>query len=209
METANTVERMDLVGGHPVLDFANTLGGLRATGPLPEDEHLHAYEDLVTFGVRSGALSHDAAGALRHAARRQPGRAEATLSAALELRVLIDKAFRPLAEGERPRENVLRALRKADGTALRHADLVPDGNGYRWSWDGLRDLEAPLWPLAHRAVELLTSESLARLKICGRCRWLFLDASKNHSRRWCSMEDCGSSEKKERYVARRRARRRG
>jgi predicted RNA-binding Zn ribbon-like protein len=36
---------------------------------------------------------------------------------------------------------------------------------------------------------------------------LFLDRSKNGSRRWCSMDDCGTDLKKRRYVATRAARR--
>ncbi|MFS0885996.1 CGNR zinc finger domain-containing protein [Aeromicrobium sp. 179-A 4D2 NHS] len=48
---------------------------------------------------------------------------------------------------------------------------------------------------------------LGRVKRCGRCPWLFVDRSKNASRRWCDMNDCGRAEKIERYVARRAERR--
>jgi predicted RNA-binding Zn ribbon-like protein len=202
------IAKLDLVGGHPALDFVNTLAGLRRTGPLPDDEWLHSYDDLLTFGVRTGTLDSSAAAKLTRTARRRPAEARAALAAALELRKVIEHAFRPLADGGRPADNVLHALHRADATALRHAELVPEGSGYRWSWDGLTELEAPLWPLAHGAVELLTGGPLERLKGCGRCRWLFLDESKNRSRRWCSMEECGTDEKKERYIQRRRERRR-
>jgi predicted RNA-binding Zn ribbon-like protein len=207
--TANKIEEMLLAGGHPALDFVNTLAGLRSTGPLPRDEHLHSYGDLLTFGLRTGTLSDEAAARLAREARLRPADAEAALGAALELRALIEDAFRPLAEGDRPEEHLLRELRDADGIALRHAELVPAGASYEWEWSSdTRELEAPLWPLAHGAVELLKSGSLERLKGCGRCRWLYLDLSKNRSRRWCSMEGCGTDEKKERYIERRRARRR-
>jgi predicted RNA-binding Zn ribbon-like protein len=53
-------------------------------------------------------------------------------------------------------------------------------------------------------VELLTAGPLDRLKLCGGCRWLFLDRSKNRSRRWCSMEHCGTAAKMRRYTGRRR-----
>ena len=58
------------------------------------------------------------------------------------------------------------------------------------------------------AGELLTSPQLSRLKKCAGCPWVFLDQSKNLSRRWCAMDDCGTHEKILRYVARRAARRR-
>ena len=64
-----------------------------------------------------------------------------------------------------------------------------------------------LWPVAHAATVLLTSGGLDRLKLCAGCHWLFLDASRNRSRRWCTMEVCGTHEKMRRYVAKRAARR--
>jgi predicted RNA-binding Zn ribbon-like protein len=118
-----------------------------------------------------------------------------------------EEVFRPLAEGGRPAGATLLALREAERGALAHATLAPSEVGYGWSWEAEPDLRAPLWAFTHRAVDLLTNGPLQRLKVCHRCRWLFLDVSKNRSRRWCSMEGCGTDDKKERYVARRRARR--
>jgi predicted RNA-binding Zn ribbon-like protein len=63
-----------------------------------------------------------------------------------------------------------------------------------------------LWPVAAAAHRLLTATELSRLKRCVGCPWLFLDRSKNGSRRWCSMEFCGTEEKMRRYVRKRRAR---
>jgi predicted RNA-binding Zn ribbon-like protein len=77
-----------------------------------------------------------------------------------------------------------------------------------WVWlDG--DLSRVLWAVAHAATELLTSGPLERIKACVGCRWLFLDRSKNRSRRWCTMEECGTHEKVRRYLERRAARRKG
>src|SRR5215217_60996 len=62
-------------------------------------------------------------------------------------------------------------------------------------------LRFSFWPVAHAATELLTSDGLDRLKLCVGCYWLFLDASRNRSRRWCAMEVCGTHEKARRYVS--------
>jgi predicted RNA-binding Zn ribbon-like protein len=94
-------------------------------------------------------------------------------------------------------------LRPFIAAAIARADLPPPAA----SWD-LTDLEAPLWPVAEAAYRLLISPDLARLKRCVGCPWLFLDKSKNASRRWCSMEFCGTDRKKQRYVAKRAAGRR-
>jgi predicted RNA-binding Zn ribbon-like protein len=61
--------------------------------------------------------------------------------------------------------------------------------------------------VTHAAVELLTHGPLERVKVCGNCRWLFLDQSRNRSRRWCSMETCGTHHKQRRFVERRRQQR--
>jgi predicted RNA-binding Zn ribbon-like protein len=62
-----------------------------------------------------------------------------------------------------------------------------------------------LLPAIVAAVDLLRDASrLRRLKLCGQCRWLFLDHSRNRSRRWCSMSECGAQVKMRRYRARRR-----
>lgn len=46
--------------------------------------------------------------------------------------------------------------------------------------------------------------SLARLKTCRNCRWVFYDYSKNRSGTWCSMSLCGSRAKAKRYYRRMR-----
>jgi predicted RNA-binding Zn ribbon-like protein len=65
--------------------------------------------------------------------------------------------------------------------------------------------------LAHAAVDLVRTIDLAQLRVCpvaeGGCGWLFLDRSRNGSRRWCAMEDCGTQAKSRRLTERRRARR--
>src|SRR6266699_1788185 len=55
-------------------------------------------------------------------------------------------------------------------------------------------LEAAMQPLVESAVSLLTSAKLERLGRCGRstCTWLFIDETRNHSRRWCEMASCGN-----------------
>jgi predicted RNA-binding Zn ribbon-like protein len=85
--------------------------------------------------------------------------------------------------------------------------LVRQGEAFGWDWSNNEELDRVLWPVVHAAVQLLISGDLERIKRCGRCSWLFLDATKNRSRRWCSMEGCGTHEKSERFVARRRAKR--
>lgn len=87
--------------------------------------------------------------------------------------------------------------------------MVREVGGFGWARIEGNELEGPLWPVALSATGLLTSGNLERVKECpvgeGGCVWLFYDASKNKSRRWCSMADCGSRAKMRRMYARRRS----
>jgi predicted RNA-binding Zn ribbon-like protein len=159
------------------------------------------------FGLKMGTMSERSARRLRRLARRQPDEAERVLAEARRKRDLVERVFRPVSEGSEPPARALAELRDFAAEAMTRCELVPAAAGFTCSWENCDELDAPLWPVAHAALELITEGPLDRIKTCGRCRWLFLDTTKNHSRRWCSTEGCGTDAKKERYVARRRERR--
>ena len=202
--SGRTVENVPLEGGHLALDFANSVGGLRDEPPSPDDEYLETYADLVTWSARLGLVSKRQAELLKAAGRRDERAARRALGEAKQLRELIHPIFRALADGREPSEELLERLRDAERAALADARLVRSGNAMAWSWPAPRELTDPLRPVVHAAVELLTEGPLDRVKSCGNCRWLFLDESRNHSRRWCSMDECGIQMKHARFVERRR-----
>ena len=209
METSvKVLTNLDLVGGHLALDFVNSVGGL--VDPDPASEALRSYDALLAWSQIAGSLDEEAAQALARRARRHPEAAEAAFARALELRELADRVIRSVAAGGKPNADDLATVRAEESAALARAELAPAGHGpeWRWQWRDTDDLEAPLWPLAHAVVDLLTHGRLERLRGCANCRWLFLDESRNASRRWCSMDGCGTDVKKRRYVERRRERRR-
>jgi predicted RNA-binding Zn ribbon-like protein len=190
------------------LDFVNTIGGLREVPPSPADELLESYYDVAIWCARLGLISEGEAGSLRAAARRDEEAARRALRRARELRDLLDGIFRPLSDGQDPPEELLDRLRDAERAALADAHLRRGGSrGHatlEWTWPPPRELTDPLRQIVHSAVELLTAGPLERLKTCGNCRWLFLDQSRNHSRRWCSMDECGIQMKHARFVEKRR-----
>lgn len=59
--------------------------------------------------------------------------------------------------------------------------------------------------LAVSALSLLHGDTIARLRICPNCSWLFVDKSRNSSRLWCDMAVCGNRQKANRYYRRRTA----
>jgi predicted RNA-binding Zn ribbon-like protein len=91
---------------------------------------------------------------------------------------------------------------------LTHLRVTPAKTGFTWTWHNEPGaLDVMLWPVVQSAGELLTSAQIVQVRECAgdTCSWLFLDTSKNHSRRWCDMKDCGNRAKAKRHYARSRA----
>jgi predicted RNA-binding Zn ribbon-like protein len=184
-----TAAELELVGGNLALDLANT-----RDGHAPARDYLQAPGDLAAWARHAAGLEVDG---------RQ-------LDEVLALRETVEAVFRAIARGEDPAPAALedllaahaarpgRLVRRAGGeTAARGATL----SGFELAWDD--DIAGPV---AAAAVDLLRHGPLERLKLCEACPWLFLDVSRNHSRRWCSMNVCGGTLKMRRYRARARRR---
>ncbi|GAA0462233.1 hypothetical protein Ade02nite_28690 [Paractinoplanes deccanensis] len=198
-----TVTRMRLVGGNLALDFVNTRVG--PPGAAPDDDVLTGYPELIAWGRYAGDLTDAEATALRHHARDDAAGAETTFLRALHTRDYLDAIFQGLAAGRSPDPTALARLRDDEADAIAHAQLDPD-SGFAWTWRDDHSPARPLRPVVHAAITLLTTATTQRIKRCEGCSFVFHDESKNRSRRWCSMEDCGTAEKMRRYVAARRSR---
>ena len=186
----------ELTGGALCLDFVNTLGNRR--GPEPLEEHLATYADLVEFALQSEELTvEDAAGLVAGGAAR-PDEAARVLARAVALREAIYGVFDPLARGGNADPEGLAGLNAELRRALGHARLERRGDAYALAWDrpgsGDPELDAPLWPVARSAMELLLDADLSRLGECDSdtCGFLFLDTTRNKSRRWCDTRVCGN-----------------
>jgi predicted RNA-binding Zn ribbon-like protein len=194
----------DLSGGDLSLDFANTVS--RRTVQERRADHLTTYDDLVAFFLQSKVLSVPEAERLRNYGRQHQEQAKAVLQGALEFREVLYRAFSALAAGSQPRPSDLREINNRTVQAMTHRKLVRDDGRYRWHWRGEKStaLERLLWPISQAAADLLTSSALADVRECDAadCAWLFLDHSRNRSRRWCDMKTCGNREKARRHYQR-------
>jgi predicted RNA-binding Zn ribbon-like protein len=200
--SASTPSVFDLDAGRLCLDFANTLSPTSG-------EHLASYADLLAFARQANLLTPDQADRLQRLAEEQPNAAARALQAALRLRTAVRAVFFAVADARAASEADLQVLNDFVARALAHARLVPRQTGdqtpsYGWEWAG-EDLDRPVWPITRSAVELLTNAAeVGLVRQCGgpTCEWLFLDASKNRSRQWCSMQSCGNRAKARRHYER-------
>jgi predicted RNA-binding Zn ribbon-like protein len=195
----------EFVGGSVALDFANTLGGMHTA---PTHEHLVEYNDLVEFARSAATLSRPEGRRLTEEAARQPTRAAAVLRRAIGLREAIWRVFDALAKDGRAEPTDLATIHEEELAALKHARFAQSGYDVAYQWSEELSLDRPLWDIARAAGDLLRSKAeLARVSECGSatCEWLFIDRSRNHSRRWCDMNDCGNVAKVRRFRQRKRA----
>jgi predicted RNA-binding Zn ribbon-like protein len=195
---------LKLVGGRLSLDFANTIDWHESEDPA---DHLSDYGALLDWSEHAGTLAAAQAQALRHGAAAEPEAAQAVLARAVALREALYRVFLAVTAGTPPAPDDMRLVNEELARALRHLQLAFAGEGMSWRWPQGEDaLERVLWPLVRDAADLLTSEQVERVKRCDghHCSWLFLDTSRNRSRRWCSMEDCGNRAKARRYYRRQR-----
>ena len=194
----------DLSGNWLCLDFTHTL--TERYSPQPQDL-LNSYSDLVAWGSYERLLTDEEAQQLLWEANNHPEEASATQERALELRETIYRMFYALSEGSSPEQSDLALLNERLAEAMSHACLVPDGGAFRWDWaTNEQALDRILWLVVRSAADLLTSEKLHDVRACAAddCKWLFLDASKNHSRRWCDMQTCGNQAKARRHSSRKK-----
>ena len=193
-----------LVAGHPVLDFVNTLDW--RFRPSGSEELLNDYEDLLRFSEQSGLMT-------RWEARRSATGDSATkkriLTSAKKLRECLASILYAIAYGQTPPIDHRRTLSDFARTVRRSEDL--EWRNSRLAWIANRDRtnasDMPFLKLGSAALDLLTSEKINKLSTCSNpeCRWLFLDGSKNQGRRWCDMKLCGNRIKARRYRSRQRA----
>ncbi len=203
MSETNPPAAFQLIGGHPALDLVNTLDWrFREQGA---EELLGSYDDLVRFAEQAELITPKHARLLRAAGKSAGKR---VLSRCAELREATAEIFYASLDGREPAAASLRTLEELFKAVRNSQRLEWKDSRLEWGWaDGENEVEFPLRLLALSAAELMTSDAVHKVRACDSpdCRWLFLDTSKNHARRWCDMKICGNRMKARRFKARQKA----
>jgi predicted RNA-binding Zn ribbon-like protein len=192
----------DLSGGALCLDFANTV--LRRNQSGRTKDELENYARFIEFAKQTKLLSPAKADRLRRGASASPSAVRRVLPAAVMLREAIYRVFSALAAGKPVASKDVKLVERFAIDAWKHRRLIPTSQGaHSWQWkaEETGSPEQILWPIALSAVELLTSDWLGAVRACAAddCAWLFLDESRNRSRRWCDMKICGNRQKARRH----------
>lgn len=199
----NVDPRFGWIGGALCLDFTNTVGNDRALSP---NEKLQRFEDLVHWCRGAGILDETGSREMLRQGSMVPAQGERLLHLAVSFREALYCAFCDISQGRQPSKcdlDVINALLARTPITLQ---VGAQGDRLVCARTGsMLDEARLLGPVAWSAAELLGSEeSLGKIRQCAGqdCGWLFLDLTKNHSRRWCDMDACGSRAKAKRYYRR-------
>jgi predicted RNA-binding Zn ribbon-like protein len=193
----------DFEAGNLSLDFANTKDWHASAAPL---EELNSYSDLIDWGQQAGLVPPELAVKLKLTATEHPENATITYDFAIEVREAIYRIFSRNYAGKPILEADLSLLNSVACQAMAQLRITSDGREYRWQLPAtLEGANLIVWPVARAAADLLTSNQVSRVRECEDdrgCGYLFIDQTKNHSRRWCSMESCGNRAKARRHYSR-------
>lgn len=182
----------DRCAGHLALDFANAVSDRHTSSPI---DRIPTYAALLSFARQCELAPPAQLRRLERRAAADRDAAAAVRDQAASLRDALYRLFAAIASE--------RAVDPADLAVFNRAlDRMRLGRDLEWEWAAGSDaLDAMLGPIVRAALDLLRSPERGRIRLCDAddCVWLFLDTSKNRSRRWCDMKQCGNRNKVRRF----------
>src|SRR3954463_12253111 len=173
----------DFNGNHLAVDFTNTVNAR----PVFTRDDVGDADDVFEWAVAAG-LSTDGA------AVNPIPTAPTDFEAIIELRESVYRVLGPIAGGSEPDAEALAFVSRRAAVAITAAEWVKVGARFQPRWP-VSSLDAIGDRVADEAMSLLRSPAIGRLGACAGCGWLFVDTSRAHARRWCSMNACGVREK--------------
>lgn len=193
---ANTIK---LVGGRLCLDFVNTV---HCYGCTDIGEYLNNYQDLIDWSQHVGMVTAGEARQLTEMSAENSAEAKRIHRRAIELREIIYSIICSIIEGKSRTNKDLAVFNGYLSEMMGLSQIVETDDGFNWDMTGHKTkLDWILNPVIRSAADLLVSEEWRKIKKCAdqACGWLFLDVSRNKSRRWCDMRDCGNRAKASRF----------
>lgn len=196
------VAKILLIGGHPALDFVNSIEG---RGRESELNYLPDYASLAAWTARAGLISDGSGRELARRSQHHPAASRRVWAQAMALRGTLLAIVGSIADAKPPPRQATAEFNKllAKAAALRQLSFAADGEA-RWSWnpESTPDFDVIVRELILSAADLFADPGRTqRIKFCANdpCDWMFLDTSRNGLRRWCRMADCGNVSKVRRF----------
>jgi len=178
-------------GGMTCLDFINTI------------DHLHTPPRYDFFSDRATIIEWGrAAGILPLAVEDSRSSDQPSFQKALETRELLVRLLTPFSRSEAPADSDVAALNLCLQEASGHLTILRTPEGYELVLETHNPVEQVTYEAIRSATDLLLTKEKGRVRQCSECGWLFYDATRNRSRRWCDMGICGNRAKARRHYER-------
>jgi predicted RNA-binding Zn ribbon-like protein len=198
MKENRQILEIRLDGGNLSLNFVNTIHD-RYEEPL--EDYLHNYLDLITWANFADAINSSQKKRLLQRSRENQEEANQVYKDSIQLREAIYQCVVSLINRDEVPPVNMQVINQWVSKAFSNLELAQLDNSFVLDWKAENSgLESVLWPIIRSFADLVTSDDRGRIKQCSNCGWVFVDNSKNKSRRWCSMETCGNRVKAQRHA---------
>ena len=187
------ISTIRLDGGRLCLNYINTIHNRLVK---PQNDYFKSVKDLIQWSLRAKIIDSGTKKTLIKNALGKTAKADAFFLEAINLREILYEMFLCIARDKIIPEKILDDFNNLLSHHFSHIRIFQSGTGYREEWSyppGSFYLICA--PILKDAYDLLLQGKQNRIRECPHCGWLFYDSSKNASRRWCSMETCGSNVK--------------
>jgi predicted RNA-binding Zn ribbon-like protein len=204
----NETKNWKFIGGRLCLDFVNSVGGRTEQDNInfPENiilkDKLENFNDLAAWSKETGIIPESDRKKLIDLNALKAKETDSVFKKAIELREALFRILYNVINDKEPEESMIRILTREYSTANEKRKLIYLNHKFEWQFPKYPlGPDYIIWIIAESAAELLSSDLLSRIKMCRgeNCGWLFLDNSKNKSRQWCDMKDCGNLAKVRRF----------
>jgi predicted RNA-binding Zn ribbon-like protein len=176
------------LGGLVCADLCNTFDHRHRP---PKYDLLKDYETVRNWGKAAGILPRNSPAPSR--SMRRP------IAELLKTRREIFRLLWPISRGEPPLASDVAAFNTRMQKVSAKLRIVSSKRRFALLNPADDPLERIIIEAVRSTADLLVSDRTDRIRQCGECGWLFYDASRNHLRRWCSMEICGNRAKARRH----------
>ena len=184
----------DFVGGHPALDFLNTVADKDKSRKLNK---LRNWSVVRRWAVLSKLLTETE---IRRFAAVGPTHGDPELADLADFRETVYAATLTLADQGPHDRRAVSVLQNQIRSALARGIIERDEGRFRWRPD---PTSSHFWTdaIALAMEDLLRGDDFARVRRCERCSWLFIDRGRGTGRRWCDMRTCGNRAKAQTFRA--------
>ncbi len=197
--------KFELIGGNVCLDFVNTLDNRPSAQPK---ELLKNYYELTRFGEDTGILTPAQLDFFYDRAHLAPDETKEAMRRAINLRESLYAIFMAVLNKQKAPQLAMDRLNANLHNVAMHSRLVQTEGRLVWRSTTWRPPTTRCCGDLRAAADLLASSDVAHVRACSSptCQWLFLDTSKNHHRRWCSMKQCGNRARRGSFMRARKRR---